>query len=206
MVGYSHQIPMGYLVADAQNIIVHTAVNENFQWMLLVEDDVILPPDAFLKFNDYMKQEKFPVVSGLYFLKCNPSEPLVYRGRGNSCYTNFKLGGKIWADGVPTGCLLVHCSILKLMYSESPEYITGNGQKVRKVFDTPAKVWQDPETHQMQYAVGTSDLYWCDRVIHENVLERAGWKAIAKRKYPFLVDTSILCRHIDLSSGRTYPQ
>lgn len=32
-----------------------------------------------------------------------------------------------------------------------------------------------------------------------------GWKKIAKKEFPFLVDTNIFCKHIDLTSGKTYP-
>lgn len=203
-IGYAHTIPLGYLVADAQNLLVQATLREDFQWLFLHEDDVVLPPDCFLRLNEYMRNEKIPVVSGLYYIKGSPSEPLVYRGRGNSCYTKFKLGDLVWADGVPTGCLLIHSSILKVMWDDSENYITGNGQPCKKVFETPAKVWFDPETGP-KGTVGTSDLYWCDRVMKENVLERAGWKKIAKRKNPFLIDTRIYCKHIDLTTGRQYP-
>ena len=178
---------MGYLVADAQNILVDIAVKQNYEWMFLLEDDVILPFDAFLKINEYMKDGMVPVVSGLYFLKANPPEAIVYRGRGNGPFMGWRMGEKVWVDGVPTGCLLIHNSILKLMHEESPEYQTGNGQIVKRVFETPAKAWMDPETGVMQMASGTSDLYWCDRVMKEKVLQRAGWKEIAKKKYPFLI-------------------
>lgn len=204
-VGYSHTIPMGYLVADAQNILTQTAVEQNFEWMLLLEDDVCMPANAFLIYNEYMKKGDTPVVSGLYYLKTSPSEPLIYRGRGNGPYENFKIGDLVWADGVPTGCLLIHCSILRLMWEESEWYVTGNNVKVKKVWETPAKVWFDPETHNARFAAGTSDLYWCDRVRNENILEKSGWKKIAKKKYPFLVDTNIFCRHVDLSTGVQYP-
>lgn len=204
-VGFSTMIPLGYLVADAQNLIVSNAIKDNYEWLFLHEDDVILPINTFLLLNEYVKKRDIPVVSGLYYLKSNPSEPLVYRGRGNSSFSSFKLGERVWADGVPTGCLLIHCSLLKLMYDESPDYQTGSGSIARKVFETPAKAWFDPEKMTMQQACGTSDLYWCDRVMKENVLGRAGWKKIAKRKYPFLVDTNIRCGHIDLNTGTVYP-
>jgi hypothetical protein len=204
-VGYNTAIPFGYLVADAQNIIVDLVVQQDYEWVVFLEDDVVIPVDTFLKFNEYMKKGDIPVISGLYFLKNSPSEPLVYRGRGNSCYSKFKIGQKVWADGVPTGCLLIHGSILKLMAKESEEYVTGNGQKVKKVFETPAKVWMDPETNNLNMQCGTSDLAWCDRVIKENVLRRAGWKKIAKEKYPFLVDTKIFCKHIELNTGVQWP-
>lgn len=203
--GYNNTYPVGYMVADAQNILVDIAIKQNYEWLLFVEDDVVLPIDAFLTFNRYMKDGSLPVVSGLYFLKSNPPEPLIYRGRGNGAFFDWKIGSKVWCDGVPTGCLLINCSLLKIMYEESPEYTTGSNQKVRKVFETPAKIWCDPENGKYQSAAGTSDLYWCDRVIQEKILFRAGYKILAKKKYPFLVDTSIFCRHIDLTSGNQYP-
>jgi hypothetical protein len=204
-VGFSQAFPLGYLVADAQNIIVQNAIRDDYEWLLLHEDDVVLPFDAFPRLNEYMKKRDIPVVSGLYCLKAAPTEPLVYRGRGNSCYSKFKMGDRVWCDGVPTGCLLIHCSILKLMWDESPDYMTGSGTVVRKVFETPARAIFDPERMTLQQACGTSDLYWCDRVMREDVLARAGWKTIGRRRWPFLVDTNIRCGHIDLTSGTAYP-
>lgn len=194
---------MGYLVADAQNAGVAEAIRGNYEWLMFIEDDVILPLDAFLRFNEYMNTDKYPVVSGLYYLKANRTEPLVYRGRGTSAYTKWKRGDLVWADGVPTGCLLINVKLLKLMAEESPEYMTSHGMKVRKVFETPSGVTTDPETGAFRVASGTSDLYWCDRVMKEKVLQRCGWKDLGK--YPFLVDTNIFCRHIDLQSGLQYP-
>ena len=202
---YVQSFPMGYLVADAQNVAVMDALRSKAEWLFLLEDDVLIPPDTFLRLNQHMREAKTPVISGLYFAKGNFPEPLIYKGRGNSCFTDWKRGNMVWADGVPTGCLLIHTSLLQLMSDESPEYMTCFGKKVKKVFETPAKSWTDPETGGMKLASGTSDLYWCDRVIRDKVLQRSGWKNIAKRKYPFLVDTNIFCKHIDLQSGKTYP-
>jgi hypothetical protein len=96
------------------------------------------------------------------------------------------------------------------MYEESEEYqlTVGNGQStvLRRVFETPASVWYDPENQQPQARLGTSDLAWCNRVMEQGVLKRAGWPKIARKKYPFLVDTNIFCKHIDLATGTQYPQ
>ena len=67
-------VPTGYLVANAQNIAVQTVVSQDFEWLFLHEDDVVLPPDAFMKINSYIRKADVPVVSGLYFLKANPTE------------------------------------------------------------------------------------------------------------------------------------
>lgn len=203
--GLVQNFPMGYLVADAQNIAVEEAIKGNFEWLFFLEDDVIMPPNTFVMLNDYMNTRKYPVVSGLYYLKANHKEPLVYRGRGNSAYTDWKQGEKLWVDGVPTGCLLINMKVLKIMYNESKDYLTGYGKKVKMVFETPAKSWTDPETCAVSNSSGTSDLNWCDRVMKDKVLQRAGWKKIGGQKYPFLLDTNIKCGHIDLSTGRIYP-
>src|SRR5262245_43776649 len=84
--------PIGYGVADAQNVIVEHFLKEPFDWLLLLEDDVVPPADAFVKLDVYMTQGEVPIVSGLYFSKGTPSWPLTFRGRGNGCYLNYDLG------------------------------------------------------------------------------------------------------------------
>jgi hypothetical protein len=190
-------------VDDAQNIIVKQAVEGKYQWLLLIEHDTIPPADAFIRFNQYMRDEKIPVVSGLYYARSRPSEPLVFRGRGNSFYGDWQPGDMVWCDGVPTGMLLIHCSILRAMWDESPEYSV-RGTITRRVFETPRNVWIDPTTHQFNSESGTSDLAWCDRVMKGGFFEKAGWKEYQEKEYPFCVDTNIFCKHID-PDGQQYP-
>ncbi len=195
-------IPLRYSVADAQNLVVQEAVTKGYEWMLFIEHDTIPPPDAFVRFNEYMRSGEYPVVSGLYFTRSDPAEPMVYRGRGNSYYTDWKLGDKVWVDGVPTGMLLVDMRLMKLVWDASPEYLAG-GYKVRRVFETPGKTWFNEETGAQEMLVGTSDLDWCKRVIEEGYLKEH-WPELAKKKYPFLIDTNIYCRHID-PDGTQFP-
>jgi len=204
-IGVGFTVPMHYLVADAQNIAVDHMLAQNYEWLLLWEDDVVAPPDLFTRLDDYITSADIPVVSGLYFLKADRSEPICYRGRGTRCFTDFTLGNRVWVDGVPTGLLLIHRDILQLLSDDSEPYTTLGGKVVRKVFETPSRVVQQPQTGNWDRLQGTSDLAWCRRVIADRVLARAGWPEIQRRRYPFLLDTGILCRHIDLSSGRQYP-
>ena len=195
--------PLRYQVADAQNLIVRELVQKDFEWLLLVEHDNILPPDAFVRFNEYMRAADTPVVSGLYYTRSIPSEPLVYRGRGTSYYDDWELGDLVWCDGVPTGCLLIHGGILREMWADSEEYLIGN-QLTRRVFDTPRKQWLSPDDKQFNTTTGTSDLAWCERVMKGGYFAKAGWHDYQDKKYPFLVDTNIFCKHIDMN-GRQYP-
>jgi hypothetical protein len=195
--------PLGYLVADARNVIVSNFIKEGFEWLWFIDHDVILPGDATIKVNERVIQGDVPVWSGLYFTKSVPAEPLIYRGRGTGYYANWKMGDEVWVDGLPMGCTLIHKSILQVLYDESEEYVVG-GQTVRKVFETPLKVWYSPEKDAWKTQVGTEDLAWCSRVIKDGVLKKAGWKKYQRRKYPFMIDTSLFCFHIDFN-GVSYP-
>lgn len=196
-------MPLRYQVDDAQNLIVKEMIAKDFGWLLLIEHDTIIPPDAFLRINEYIRKADVPVVSGLYYTRARPSEPLVYRGRGTSYYDDFKIGDLVWCDGVPTGCLLIHGSILRAMWDESEEY-TIRGATTRRVFNTPRDMWFDPESGQFNATSGTSDLDWCTRVIEGDYFTKAGWPEYADKRWPFLVDTNIFCRHIN-PDGEQFP-
>lgn len=205
----SANTPINYLVADAQNIIAHEAIRGLFDWVLFLEDDVLPPPDLFLRLEAHMQRKTEPIVSGLYHLKGPRStpEPLVYRGRGTGAFKAFKAGELVYADGVPTGCLLVHTSVLLELSAASPVYqlrAGGTTQSLKRIFETPREAFLDQGTGAYSKVMGTSDLFFCDRVIREGILKKAGWAKAAARRYPFVVDTGIRCGHIDRVTGLVY--
>lgn len=199
----SSAIPLKYQVADAQNLIVKTVIEQGFKHLLFIEHDNLIPPNFFTALNEYMIEDKVPVVSGLYFTKSVPPEPLVYRGIGNGYYDRWKLGDKVWVSGIPMGMALIHASILKAMWDESPEYKIGS-TITRRVFDTPNEKWTDPSGRFSLTQSGTSDLAWCKRVVEGRYFEKAGWPQYQAKKWPFLVDTGLFGRHID-PSGNQFP-
>lgn len=200
-------VPLRYQVADAQNLCVRAAIEGEFEWLLLYEHDVLPPPDTFIRLNEYIRREEIPVVSGLYFSRSIPSEPLIYRGRGTSYHTDWKLGDRVWVDGVPTGLMLIHCGILRAMWEDAEEYELIN-TRTRRVFHTPRDIWYSPDTLQFHTATSTSDLHWCTQVMEGDYLRKAGWgkfvDGLEDPRYPFLCDTQLFCRHID-PDGRIYP-
>ena len=102
------------------------------------------------------------------------------------------------------GCTLIHRSVLEAMAKDAPTYMAAGEHKCKQVFDTPEHVFIDPEKRSVNTVTGTEDLAWCNRVISGKYLHKAGWPAVAKKKYPFLCDTSIFCRHITMD-GQVYP-
>ena len=195
-------IPLGYQVSDAQNLIIKSVIEGGFEWLLFIEHDNILPPNTFVKMNEYMLDATVPIVSALYFTKSVPPEPLVYRQKGWSYYDKWKMGDKVWASGVPMGCTLINGKILREMWKDSPEYVFSS-QVTRRVFNAPSRSWVDEKGATWSVG-GTSDLAWCERVHKEGYFARAGFPKIQKREFPFLVDTSIFVKHIT-SDGVQYP-
>lgn len=198
------EAPVRFLVADARNVIATKFVEKEFEWLFFIDHDVILPAATILLWNERMRKLDVPVWSGLYFSKSVPSEPLVYRGRGNSFYDKWKLGDLVWCDGIPMGCTMIHKSIMKAIYDVSEEYEPKPGVKIRKIFETPRKEWFDPEQNSWHRASGTEDLFWCTRLMEEGIFKKAGWPKFQRKKYPFLVDTRVFCHHIDFD-GVQYP-
>jgi hypothetical protein len=76
---------------------------------------------------------------------------------------------------------------------------------MRKVFTTPQMTFYDPESDGFSKKCGTQDLYFFDQIIENKVLEKTGWKSIAKKEFPFLCDTSLFCKHICRQTGKQYP-
>lgn len=195
--------PLDFLVADARNIVATQCVEMNFDWLFFIDHDVVLAPDTIIRMNERMIKEEVPIWGGLYFTKSRPAEPLVYRGRGNGYFANWELGDEVWVDGLPMGCTMIHSSILKVLYDTS-EYYDLPGIKAKKIFETPAKVWFSPDRRSWTTATGTEDLEFCSRIMREEVFKKAGWPEYEGKEFPFLIDTSIFCRHIDFD-GVQYP-
>jgi hypothetical protein len=195
--------PLGFLVAEARNVAVEEFLKQGFEWMVFIDHDTIIPPTFLITVNNRIMTERIPVWCGLYFTKSVPSEPLLFRGPGGGYYADWKMGDKVWVDGIPMGCTVIHHSILRAVWEESEEY-TANGMKMRRVFETPVKMWEDPKTKVWQTMTGTEDLHWCKKVVDNDIFRKAGWPQYAKKDHPFLVDTNVFCSHID-PAGNRYP-
>src|SRR3990167_2310675 len=85
-------VPIEYQLADAQNLMAKRVVEDDYRWIIWIEEDNVIPSNVFWKFNQYINERRAPVVSGLYFVKSEPPEPILYRGRGTSFHKDWELG------------------------------------------------------------------------------------------------------------------
>ena len=113
------------------------------------------------------------------------------------------MGDVVEVDGIPMGCTLINVKVLKVLYDMSPEYQAGN-LTLREIFITPRKVWFSPEERNWFTSSGTEDLAWCTKVMEEDVFRKAGFEEFADKEFPFIIDTNVFCRHIDMD-GVQFP-
>lgn len=197
-------VPIGFSLTDAENLAAKRVVEGDYEWLLQIEDDNLIPADAFIKINSYMMSKKYPVVGGLYFTRSHPPEPILYRGRGTGAFADWRLGDKVMVDGLPFGFTLIHGDIIRELWKISPEYRVGN-TVTRRVFSTPIQEVYTPEGPLFVDINGTSDLHFFTRIKEQNILEKAGWPELQKEQYPYLVDTTIFVKHIERTNGAIYP-
>jgi len=195
--------PMGFLVADARNMAVKQFLEGNYEWLFFIDHDVIMPVNTFSKWNEYMLKKDVPIWGGLYFTKSVPSEPLIYRGLGTSYFTGWKMGEKVWVDGMGLGCNVIHRSIFEAVNKDCDEYQIGT-VRLKKVFETPMNTVYDAEKNAWLTSGGTEDLTFYHKLKTGGYFKKAGWGKFQDKKYPLLCDTSIFCRHIDWE-GIQYP-
>jgi len=106
---------------------------------------------------------------------------MIYRGRGNARFWTGNSGRKVWADGVPTGCVLIHMSLIRELAKTAPLYTmraNGSDYQLRKIFETPREIieveWGQP---RLPEALWHLRLWFCDTVIKQKVLQKPAGQA-----------------------------
>ena len=169
----------GYCVAPARNKIAQRALDLDVDYVLMVDNDTVLPKDALINLTDDLKQ----VCLGFY---AHRGADNVYSGRTNICkltdprgirYFNYPLESEYTAEEMRA-------------FRESGEYkvqIHGGGMgcgfistDVFRRLEYPWYYWNlynDPKRHSL-----SEDLYFCE--------------LCRKAHIPIFTDTRVGCGHI----------
>lgn len=160
----------GYDVATARNNIAQLALDGKYDYVLMVDNDVVLPPDALLN----LLEDKKEVCLGYYAHRTYNN---VYDGRQNVCklgefnYTwLYKISElevlrakgiyKVQIHGGGMGCALIKTDIFKKI--EYP--------------------WYDWVNYKDRHGLLSEDLYFCNEC--------------AKKEIPIFTDTRVGCGHL----------
>lgn len=164
-------------IAEARNEIVEWALGQNANYIFWLDDDVIAPPDAFLKLWRHQKD----IINGVYWSKSNPPMPLLFRNHLEGPYFDWRMGDLIKIDAAGNGLTLVKTDVYRRMEKElkgpwySTEYYSFPGVEDAFGFSPPNN---------------TEDLYFY-------------WKA-RKLGYEIWADTSIQAQHYEKNTQMMY--
>lgn len=167
----------GKPIDEARNTFAEMALEFKCKYIFMWDEDVSPPPQTIPEL--IYKAEHHPeaaAIGGIYCLKRDPAEPLVFRGNGNGPFWDWKAGEFFEVTGIGTGCILIRVEVFKDL--KKPWFNTAFNYS--KLLDATGGVesW-------------TEDLWWCQRVVDTNK-----WKIYA--------DASIICGHYDMTTGRCY--
>lgn len=108
-----YRFEIGGEVGESRNKLVAHALKIGAEYILFVDDDVILPTSCFNKLV-YWANKGHEIVSGVYYSKQIPPQPLIFKGRGNGYVGNWKVGDVIEdADGIGMGITLIKTDVFK---------------------------------------------------------------------------------------------
>jgi predicted SAM-dependent methyltransferase len=174
---YSTLRVVGKPVDEARNEYAQYAVDHNCKYIFFWDEDVACPPQSIPEL--IYKMEHHPdiaVCGGIYCLKREPAEPLVFRGNGNGPFWDWKAGEFFEVSGIGMGCTIVRTEVFKDL----------------------KKPWFKTEFNYSQMMNGvaaleswTEDLWFCDRVT-----KTGKWKVYA--------DGSLLCTHYDMATSKGF--
>ena len=192
---YTYSWVPGRTIPEAYNMILDSAKKGNHEYVLLKEEDTLMPAHGFVSLYRKLKYNSdIFAVSGVYPRKdgSDPS-PFFYRGNGRSSYLDWKWGEFFEVSGVPFGCLLLRTADLEKMdefvndveIADCPE--PGKSTVVKEYCHSDA--WVEGEDGSVTKMI-SQDLYF------SGVARKAGLS--------LFVDASVNCTHLDIVTGKKY--
>jgi SAM-dependent methyltransferase len=168
---------MGKPIDVARNFFAEQALAHNAKYLFFWDEDVLLPPHALRELM-YLAEHypKYAVFGGIYCLKSQRPEPLVFRGNGNGPFWDWKVGEVFDVTGIGMGCTLIRTEVFKDL--EKPWFKTVDNM--------------EPALDNIHFGESwTEDLYFCKKVV-----ETGKWKLAAHGQ--------LICPHIDVNTGKEY--
>lgn len=167
----------GRPVDEARNWFAEQAIAHGAKYMFFWDEDVLVPPHAMREL--FYIAENWPnvgVIGGIYCLKTERPEPLVFKGTGTGPYWDWRVGEVFECSGIGMGCTLIRTELFKdIAY---PWFKTVDDLSPYLDNVPRGEVW-------------TEDLYFCRKVV-----DAKKWKIIAHGQ--------LVMPHIDVRTGRRY--
>lgn len=100
---------------DGRNAAVRAALEQGFEWLMFVDDDVCIPVDTIPRLMSHGKD----IISGIYYRRAEPIAPVMLRFKSRyepEWIKSWSPPGSVFEVGlVGAGCLLIHRRALERM-------------------------------------------------------------------------------------------
>jgi glycosyltransferase involved in cell wall biosynthesis/2-polyprenyl-3-methyl-5-hydroxy-6-metoxy-1,4-benzoquinol methylase len=156
---------------EARNDCVEAAYRKGVRWLLFIDDDVLLPLDALPKLLAHKKD----IITGVYWMKHFPPQPLLFKKLGDGPIYDFKPGELLEIEGGGLGCCLIEMRVF---------------DKLKKPYFKCDWTYTDKSGRTFKVPIGEDHYFY----IHA---KEAGFEVWA--------DTDILCDHYDVKTDNFFP-
>lgn len=168
---------VGVPIDHARNSFVEKALEIGAKYLYFWDEDVDVPPQTLRELVYIMDHNpQAAVVGGIYCLKTDRPEPLVFKEVGCGPYWDWKVGEIFEVGAIGMGCTLIRLECFKDL--QKPYFQTVDNMEA----------YLDNVNFGEQW---TEDLYFCDKLV-----KTGKWKILAHGQ--------ILPPHINLETGRAY--
>jgi hypothetical protein len=171
----------GHEIGEARNMAAQAAKDAKAELLCFIDWDVLMPPRALHTLVYHAANNPdVDVFSAVYCVKMDPPAPLIYKRYGGGVFWDWT-PGDILCEGI-VGCGM-GMAVIRMSVFDKLEHTND-----KPWFRTTQTI--DADTNTQQYS--TEDTWFLHRVCEEIGPNR------------ILIDTGILCAHIDNHTGSQY--
>ena len=76
---YSFTMRCNSMIYDARNSMALEAINGGYDYLLMLDSDMVLEPDTVIRLVEDIEQSGADLVTGIYFKRRLPTAPVIYR-------------------------------------------------------------------------------------------------------------------------------
>lgn len=160
--------------AKARTKVIEQARANNAKWLLFLDTDVLAPPDVVTRLMSHNK----PLVTGIYYMKSQPSQPVIFQKMGNGPYWDFPVNELFEIEGSGLGCTLIDMDVFDKFEEEDLPFFKENWTYTKK------------DGSKVRVKVGEDHWFFMKS------------KELGYQPY---CDSSILCDHMDTNTGAIFP-
>lgn len=191
--------PRRMTIDRMRNFCAKTALEHEFDWLMFIDDDVLVPFDCFKKLIVHDKD----ICAGVTNIRGYPFHPMIFnfQDKLNHYYDDYKdhvENGLVQCDAVGFSCCLIKVDLLKRM--RPPFFITGAAHTEDVFFCVHAKeqvkdvgIFVDPSIE-------------CAHILGSDIIEPKAvefWKTLEESRFPSLLASESIMNDSTIQQDRS---